>query len=62
MTIGYYAIPPATSPRKAPKREPWPFCRACAAKPGMVPVVPIDETAHPPTTCRGCRKRVREWR
>jgi hypothetical protein len=61
MTIGYYAIRPPKRPDR-PTTEPWPYCRACAAQPGMRQVAAIDETAHPSTKCRGCKVRLREWR
>lgn len=62
MTIGYYAIRPPRAPvRRCPPSEPWPYCRVCAAQPGMQKVVAIDEQAHRSLKCRGCQRTLRDW-
>lgn len=64
MTIGHYAIPaqPVRPVRRQARTLPYPFCRDCLRQQGHTPVAPIDERQHPSITCRGCKRRLREWR
>lgn len=62
MTRGWYAIPPRRSPHGPQPSEPLPYCRDCVQDYTLERVAPITDDMPAKITCRGCKRRLREWR